>query len=60
MKPLLLSIVLVLSTVAVCVASASAQKLTVTIVNRQDNETDYTYVVPGHFNSQSNSELQRG
>ena len=60
MKPLLLSIVLVLSAVAVCVASASAQKLTVTIVNRQDNETDYTYVVPGHFNSQSNSELQRG
>jgi hypothetical protein len=39
----------------VCVASASAQKLTVTIVNRQDNETDYTYVVPGSFNSQSNS-----
>ncbi len=38
-----------------CVASASAQKLTVTIINRQDSETDYTYVVPGHFNSQSNA-----
>src|ERR1017187_4730295 len=37
------------------VVSASAQKLTVTIVNRQDGETDYAYVVPGHFNSQSNS-----
>jgi hypothetical protein len=39
----------------VCVASASAQKLTVTVINRQDKETDYTYVVPGHFNSQSNA-----
>ncbi|HKM46919.1 MAG TPA: hypothetical protein VJX69_05000 [Terriglobales bacterium] len=32
-----------------CAASASAQKLTVKILNRQDNETDYTYIVPGHF-----------
>lgn len=38
-----------------CVASASAQRLTVTIINRHDNETDYTYVVPGHFNSQSDA-----
>ena len=38
-----------------CAASASAQRLTVKILNRQDNETDYTYLVPGHFNSQSNS-----
>jgi len=38
-----------------CATSASAQKITVTIINRQDNETDYTYVVPGHFNSQSNA-----
>ncbi|MBZ5663971.1 MAG: hypothetical protein LAO30_05155 [Acidobacteriia bacterium] len=37
-----------------CVASASAQKIIVKILNRQDNETDYTYIVPGHFNSQSN------
>jgi hypothetical protein len=36
--------------------SASAQKLDVKIIDRQDNETDYTYVVPGHFNSQSNSD----
>jgi hypothetical protein len=35
--------------------SASAQKLTVKIVNRQDNETDYTYVVPGTLSAQSNS-----
>jgi hypothetical protein len=32
-----------------------AQKLEVTIVDRQSNETDYTYVVPGHFSSYSNS-----
>jgi len=32
--------------VLVCATSASAQKLTVKILNRQDNETDYTYVVP--------------
>jgi hypothetical protein len=30
-----------------CAAYASAQRLVVKIVNRQDNETDYTYVVPG-------------
>ena len=35
--------------------SIAQSKLTVTIVNRQDNTTDYTYVVPGHFNSLSNS-----
>lgn len=40
-----------------CAASASAQKLTVTIVNRQDNDTDYTYVVPGSFTAQSNSNV---
>jgi hypothetical protein len=40
--------------ILVCAASVSAQKLTVKILNRQDNETDYTYIVPGHFNSQSN------
>jgi len=38
-----------------CSASAFAQKLDVKIVDRQDNETDYTYVVPSHFNSESNS-----
>ncbi|HWW13085.1 MAG TPA: hypothetical protein VN310_00370 [Candidatus Dormibacteraeota bacterium] len=40
-----------------CAASASAQKLTVKIINRQDNETEYTYVVAGRFNSQSNSNV---
>lgn len=32
-----------------CSASAFAQKLDVKIVDRQDNETEYTYVVPAHF-----------
>jgi predicted porin len=35
--------------------TAFAQKFDVKIVDQQDNETDYTYVVPGHFSSQSNS-----
>jgi hypothetical protein len=39
------------------VVSAPAQKLSVTIINRQDNDTDYTYVVPGYFNSYSNSNV---
>ena len=40
-----------------CAAFASAQKFTVQIINRQDNDTDYTYVVPGHFTSQSNLDI---
>lgn len=40
-----------------CVASTSAQRLTVKILNRQDNETDYTYIVPGHFSSESNANV---
>lgn len=40
-----------------CTTLASAQNLTVKIINRQDNDTDYTYIVPGHFNSQSTSNL---
>lgn len=35
--------------------SLFAQKFEVKIVDRQDNETEYTYVVPGHFSSYSNS-----
>jgi hypothetical protein len=38
-------------------ASASAQKLAVKIVDRQDNETDYTYVVPAHFFANSNTNV---
>jgi hypothetical protein len=36
-------------------SSVLAQKLDVKIVNRQDNDTDYSYFVPSHFSSQSNS-----
>ena len=45
--------------VVVCSASSSAfaQKLTVKIVDRQNNETDYSYVVPGHFSSYSSSSV---
>lgn len=38
-----------------CPISALAQRLDVTIIDRQDSETEYTYIVPGHFSSQSNS-----
>jgi predicted porin len=41
--------------IVACPASAFAQKLDVTIVDRQDNETEYTYTVPGSFSSNSNS-----
>jgi hypothetical protein len=43
--------------VLVCAASASAQKLDVKIVNRQDNETEYTYVVAGHSFANSNTNV---
>lgn len=39
------------------VAPAHAQKLDVTILDRRDNETEYTYIVPSHFSSQANSNL---
>jgi hypothetical protein len=38
-------------------SSASAQKLDVKVIERQDSETEYTYVVPGHFTSQANSNV---
>lgn len=41
--------------IVTCTASAFAQKLDVKIIDRQDNETEYSYVVPGRFSSQSNS-----
>ena len=41
--------------IVACPASALAQRLDVQIVDRQDNEMEYTYVVPGSFSSQSNS-----
>ena len=41
----------------VLAASASAQKVAVKIVDRQDNETQYTYVVPAHFFANSNTNV---
>jgi hypothetical protein len=38
-------------------ALAQKQKLDLKVVDRRDNETDYTYVVPAHFNSYSNSSV---
>jgi hypothetical protein len=43
--------------VLACAASASAQKLAVQIIDRQDNDTDYTYVVPGHSFANSNTNV---
>jgi hypothetical protein len=40
--------------------SASAQKLAVRIIDRQDNDTDYTYVVPAHWFSNSNTNVNCG
>jgi hypothetical protein len=47
----------VIALVFVCSASAFAQKMAVKVVDRQENETDYSYVVPGHFSSYSNSNV---
>lgn len=46
---------LVAVVVAFAVAPAFAQTLTVKIIARQNNETDYTYVVAGYWNSTSNT-----
>jgi hypothetical protein len=47
---------LVFATLLLAASGVSvAQNMDVKVLNRQDSETDYTYVVPGHFNSQSNA-----
>ena len=50
-----MNIAIVTALILACPATALAQKLDVKIIDRQDNETEYTYVVPGHFSAQSNS-----
>ena len=47
--------IVIVALILVCPVPALAQTLNVKIVDRQDNETEYTYVVPTHFSSQSNS-----
>ena len=39
--------------ILVFAAPVSAQKLAVKIINRQNSETEYTFVVPGHLKSNS-------
>jgi hypothetical protein len=39
------------------IVPAFAQSLAVKIINRQDNETDYSYVVPGYWTSNSNASV---
>jgi hypothetical protein len=48
-----------LALILVCASTASAekQKFDVTTVNRQDNQTDYSYVVPSRFTSTVNSNV---
>jgi hypothetical protein len=48
---------LALTFVCASTALAEKQKFDVKIVNRQDNQTDYTYVVPSRFNSTANSNV---
>ncbi len=43
--------------ILMCATSASAQKLAVKIIDRQDNNTDYAYVVPAHWFSNSNTNV---
>ncbi len=47
-------------TILVYVTSASAQKLAVKIVDRQDNDTDYAYAAPAHWSSNSNTNVNCG
>jgi|ERR1700733_4554241 len=43
--------------ILIIVTPTFAQKLAVKIINREDNETDYTYVVPGFSHSNSNASV---
>jgi len=51
MKVLLATVLMAFS------APLFAQKLSVKIIDRQDNETDYSYLVPGYSNSQSTANV---
>jgi hypothetical protein len=43
--------------IVVCATPATAQKLAVRVIDRQDNDTDYTYVVPARWFSNSNTNV---
>jgi hypothetical protein len=46
--------------ILVYATSALAQTFAVKIIDRQDNDTDYTYVVPTHWSSNSTTNLNCG
>ena len=48
-------VVALTTAIAISAGNASAQKMNVTIVNRQNHETQYSYVVPGRSTSTSNA-----
>jgi len=47
----------IVSLVLFCAVPISAQKLNVRIVDRQDHDTDYSYVVPAHLYANSNAHV---
>jgi hypothetical protein len=47
-------ICLAVALLSVFISVAFGQKMDVKIIQRQSGETDYSYVVPGHFSSNSN------
>jgi len=47
-------------TILAYATSASAQKFAVKIIDRQDNDTDYAYVVPAQWFSNSNTNVNCG
>jgi len=42
---------------SLCTAVCFGQTMNVKIIKRQSSETEYSYVVPGHFNSSSDNDL---
>src|SRR5271163_3065687 len=49
-----------ISCVALQAEAGLAQKMTVKVINRQEHETGYNYVIPGHSSSTSNGNLNCG
>ena len=52
-----ISLAAVIAFLATCSAVVLGQTMNVKIVQRHDSETAYTYVVPGHFDSTSDTDL---
>ena len=50
----------IVALIVACPAPALAQNLAVKIIDRQDNDTAYTYVVPAHWFSNSNTNVNCG